>query len=208
MGKWALLHDRRFVEVFDSFQDAAEAAVERFGRGPYLIRQIGSPPITLPASVMYNPVNARGPMWFHSQEGVSGSNLLALFGPTLLVDIGFDPGYRVQVPVMIPVPSVRGIEALVDTGAAESCIDSFLSSQLNLPVIDRRPIYGVGGQQETDIYLAQIHVRSLGFTIYGAFAAVDLAVGGQRHQALIGRTFLRNCTMIYEGRTGSVTISI
>lgn len=62
MGKWALLHDRRFVEVFDSFQDAAEAAVERFGRGPYLIRQIGSPPITLPASVMYNPVNARGPM--------------------------------------------------------------------------------------------------------------------------------------------------
>jgi hypothetical protein len=58
MGKWALLHERHLIETFDSFESAAEAAVERFGRGPYLIRQIGAPPITLPASVMYNPVNA------------------------------------------------------------------------------------------------------------------------------------------------------
>jgi hypothetical protein len=100
------------------------------------------------------------------------------------------------------------VTALVDTGAGESCIDSLLASQLNLPKIDKRKISGSAGEHEVDIYMAQIHVPTLGFTIYGAFAAVHLEAGGQRHKALIGRTFLRNCTMVYEGRTGNVTISI
>jgi|HubBroStandDraft_4_1064222.scaffolds.fasta_scaffold1913826_1 hypothetical protein len=53
-GKWALFYSHKLVDVFDSFDLAAEAAVQNFGRGPYLIRQIGAPPLTLPASVMYN----------------------------------------------------------------------------------------------------------------------------------------------------------
>ena len=144
---------------------------------------------------------------FLNQPGVSGSNLLSLLGPTLLVDIGFDPNFKIGVPIMIPVPAIRGVEALVDTGAGESCIDSLLASQLNLPVIDKKPISGIAGQQQADICMAQIHVPSLGFTIYGAFAAVHLAAGGQRHKALIGRTFLKSCTMHYDGTTGSVVIS-
>jgi hypothetical protein len=54
MGKWVLFHDETFVAIYDSFEKAAEDAVLRFGRGPYLIRQVGAPPMTLPASVMYN----------------------------------------------------------------------------------------------------------------------------------------------------------
>ena len=53
-GKWVLLHNEALIAVYDSFEAAAEDAVKRFGRGPYLIRQVGAPPITLPASVMYN----------------------------------------------------------------------------------------------------------------------------------------------------------
>jgi hypothetical protein len=59
MGKWALLHDRELIASFDSFQAAAEDAVSRFGRGPYLIRQVGAPPLTLPASILYRPVSSR-----------------------------------------------------------------------------------------------------------------------------------------------------
>ena len=47
----------------------------------------------------------------------------------------------------------------------------------------------------------------LNFTIYGMFAGVHLVAGGQIHRALIGRTFLQHYTMVYEGRTGTVTIS-
>jgi hypothetical protein len=57
VGKWALMHSGELISLFDSFEAAAEKAVEKFGRGPYLIRQIGAPPLTLPASVMYHPVN-------------------------------------------------------------------------------------------------------------------------------------------------------
>lgn len=56
LGKWVVVHDQELVEVYDSFEGAAEDAVRRFGRGPYLIRQIGAPPVTLPASVLYRPV--------------------------------------------------------------------------------------------------------------------------------------------------------
>jgi hypothetical protein len=58
MGKWILFHDGKFVEKYDSFEAAAEDAVRRLGRGPYLIRQVGAPDITLPASVVYQSANA------------------------------------------------------------------------------------------------------------------------------------------------------
>ena len=59
MGKWVLIHDEKLVGTYDSFEKAAEDAVAKFGRGPFLVRQVGAPPITLPASVMYNFVYAR-----------------------------------------------------------------------------------------------------------------------------------------------------
>lgn len=55
MGKWVLFRDEKFIGVYESFEIAAQDAVRRFGRGPYLIRQVGAPPVTLPASVMYRP---------------------------------------------------------------------------------------------------------------------------------------------------------
>lgn len=54
MGKWVLFHDAELVSVFEAFEEAAEKAVREYGTGPYLIRQIGSSGITLPASVMYH----------------------------------------------------------------------------------------------------------------------------------------------------------
>lgn len=131
--------------------------------------------------------------------------MLVSHGPSLTVDIGFDGHFR-PVPGAIPKPTAQGIWALVDTGATDSCIDGKLALELGLPIIDRRPIAGVGGLTEVHYHLAQIHVPSLPFTIYGHFAAVDLAAGGQQHRALIGRTFLQHFTMIYTGSTGEVEI--
>lgn len=54
LGKWALVHQRKLVGTFDSFDSAAAEAVREFGRGPYLIRRVGASAVTLPASVMYS----------------------------------------------------------------------------------------------------------------------------------------------------------
>jgi hypothetical protein len=137
--------------------------------------------------------------------GASGSDLLTAYGPTLLVDIGFDPNFDARAGAT-PVAGIQGIHALVDTGASEGCIDSLLAAQLNLPIVDRRMISGVHGGQEVNMHLAQVHVPALRFTLYGTFAGVHLQAGGQMHKALIGRTFLRHYKMVYEGQTGSVTI--
>ena len=141
--------------------------------------------------------------------GASGSELLASLGPTLVVDIGFDSTFDpAQLAAgKLPTPGITGVHGLVDTGASESCIDNLLAAQLNLPIVDRRMIAGSAGSHQVNVYLAQVHVPLLRYTIWGAFAGVDLKAGGQVHSALIGRTFLRGFTMTYEGRTGTVTLS-
>ena len=53
MGEWVLIHDTELVGLYKTFENVAQEAVKRFGAGPYLIRQIGAPNVTLPASVMY-----------------------------------------------------------------------------------------------------------------------------------------------------------
>src|ERR1700674_4058016 len=133
--------------------------------------------------------------------GATGQALLTYYGPTISVDIGFDPNHKPDAAGVwtMPVPGISGVIALVDTGAAECCIDSLLATQLNLPIVDKRPVSGSAGSHEANIHLAQIYVPVLNHTITGRFAAVHLAAGGQVHKALIGRTFLQNFTMTYEG---------
>lgn len=57
-GRWVLLHDGALIDSFETFEAAAADAVSKFGRGPFLIRQVGAPPATLPVSVMYAWPNA------------------------------------------------------------------------------------------------------------------------------------------------------
>jgi len=47
-GKFVVFHGEDFVGAFDDFNKAAAEAVRLFGRGPYLIRQVGVavPPIS------------------------------------------------------------------------------------------------------------------------------------------------------------------
>jgi predicted aspartyl protease len=143
---------------------------------------------------------------FNDGPQVSGSDLLALIGPTLKVNIGFDATYKASGN-KLPVSGIQGVEGLVDTGAQTSCIDNLLATQLGLPIVDRQTIAGSNGAHTANIYQAQVHVPTLHYTIWGTFAGVDLIAGGQRHHALIGRTFLKEFKMVYEGKTGTVTIS-
>lgn len=57
-GKWVVFYGEELAGTYDDFQDAAAETVKRFGRGPYLIRQVGRPPLRLPASVQYRRIYA------------------------------------------------------------------------------------------------------------------------------------------------------
>lgn len=133
-------------------------------------------------------------------------DVLLLYGPTLYVEIGFDPNFRSGSEGQPNLPADL-LPALVDTGASESCIDSALAMKLNLPIVNRMDIAGPQGVSTVNMHLAQIYVPTLHVAVCGHFAGVHLIAGGQTHSALIGRSFLQNFTMIYEGQTGVVTLS-
>lgn len=54
LGKWVVIRDGEIQASCDTFQDAARKAMRRFGRGPYLIRQVGAAPMSLPPSLAYS----------------------------------------------------------------------------------------------------------------------------------------------------------
>jgi predicted aspartyl protease len=139
------------------------------------------------------------------EAGFNDSGSLFRFGPTVYVQIGLDSTYRAegQTPKL---PNVN-LPALVDTGATLSCIDSSLAARLRLPVVDRKSVIGVHGPVQTDFYAAQIYTPALKLVTHGIFAGLPLTSSGQLYYALIGRSFLKDFTMTYEGRTGRVTIS-
>ena len=144
---------------------------------------------------------------------LNGPDALAYRGPTILIDIGFDPAlFGTSLP-SIPgastppaaIPAVQ-VPALLDTGAGESSIDEQLAQQLQLPLIDKQTRVGIGGPTILNVYLA--HIVIPGFvTQYGRFTGVHLQAGGQYHRALIGRSLLKDTVLIYDGRYGTVRLA-
>ena len=59
-NQWVVFHDGQFVGAFLDFETAASTAVERFDVGPYLIRQVGAPPIQLPGGMVFTPAHVLG----------------------------------------------------------------------------------------------------------------------------------------------------
>jgi len=54
LGKFVIVHNGKLAGVYDNFNNAADAALREFGRGPYLIRLVSDDTnTTMPASVAY-----------------------------------------------------------------------------------------------------------------------------------------------------------
>ena len=139
-----------------------------------------------------------------AEAGFTSRHNLVQHGPTISVQIGFDPSYQPSGP--IPNLGTSPRPALVDTGAVATCIDSSLAADLQLPIIGRKTISGVLGAGSVYVHLAQIYIPDLDFVAYGQVNGVHLAAGGQPHAAILGRDFLQYFTMTYVGYTGIVTI--
>ncbi|HXQ53528.1 MAG TPA: retropepsin-like aspartic protease [Stellaceae bacterium] len=134
--------------------------------------------------------------------------LMAYWGPMIEVEIGFDPTYDPAQPQKVPNLVATGVRALIDTGAMMSYIDLSLVGRLQLPEIDKETVAPVlGGPREIVTYLGQIYIPSLAFTVNGHFGGVELIRGHFNAGAVLGREFLINCQLAYDGPSGQVTLS-
>jgi predicted aspartyl protease len=137
-------------------------------------------------------------------------------GPTTAVEIGFNQDLFHSDAAIVQQaiasahaqPPSRLVEALIDTGATDSCIDEELAKELQLPLIDHWDGSGIGGTEKFNVYLGHIRIAALGFIQYGRFMGVKLRAGKQPHQALLGRTVFRDMILVYDGRDGSVRLAI
>ena len=56
--EWVVIHGQDVVGFYGDFQEAAGAAVGQFGRGPYLIKEVGAPEVSIPLSFSTRPMHA------------------------------------------------------------------------------------------------------------------------------------------------------
>jgi hypothetical protein len=130
------------------------------------------------------------------------AQILSQHGPGVPIEIG--QATPAQLTGSQP-PALQAVHALIDTGATHSCVAEQLAQHLHLPVIDRQPVSGVAGSQIHDIYLAQLSIPPLGMSYRGRLIGVQL---GGPYQAIVGRDFLSRVLMIYDGLSGTLTISV
>jgi hypothetical protein len=135
--------------------------------------------------------------------GESAADLLVRLGPTVRVDIGLKSRSPLGEP---PDLALKGVKALIDTGAGGDCIDDDLARRLNLPVHDEGEISGVGGRHPAFIYTARIYVPQLNRLLFQPFTGVKLYEGEQWHRVILGRSFLRQYRLAYDGVSGQVEI--
>jgi predicted aspartyl protease len=145
----------------------------------------------------------------------AGGQLLMFVGPTIKVEVDFDPAFFHTDPAQIhatmvarSVSASQLVDALVDTGAQESCIDEELAKTLQLPLIDQGKASGVGGPDVFNMYLGHIRIVALNHIQYGRFLGVKLREGNQPHRAILGRSVLQAMIFSYDGRTGACTLAM
>ena len=97
--------------------------------------------------------------------------------------------------------------ALIDTGAKRTSVDNCLAEDLGLTVNRMEPVATSAGRDLAPIYdTAKIFFPSLDLLIPLNLVGAKLRPDHQC-DVLLGRDILANYQMIYDGRTGRVTLS-
>ena len=125
------------------------------------------------------------------------------------------PVFRAVLSIARPQQKAMGLkdrdsnfisgEALIDTGASLSCFDITAAQRLGLPVIGRVHIASATDPASfAPLFLGELEVEAMPSLFkYGVGAHLK----NQGLIALVGRNFLRSCTIFYNGPEGAVTLT-
>lgn len=125
------------------------------------------------------------------------SELLQLEGPTIPIVVRGEPGQRnFQAGYRDEFPT----NAIIDTGASEVCIDYRIAHALDLRAVDQRTIQTVGGPILVQVFLGLLEVPGLKYRKLTRLYAPK--VERVNYNALLGRSFLKDFYVTFEGPTG------
>ena len=134
---------------------------------------------------------------------------LVMQGPLVQVIIGLAASLATQLIQQgqaVPNP-VSGM-GLLDTGASTTCIDDSVAQSMGLPVIDVVQMMSAShASSPANVYPIQLQLIGTPIRVE-VQRALGAELKGQGIIALIGRDFLANCTLFYNGAIGGLTLSI
>lgn len=132
---------------------------------------------------------------------------MQLTGPCVQVLIGLASSMvqtLTQNGQTVPVPQAG--RALIDTGASITCIDDDLAKKLGLPVLDVVQMVSASHTTPANVYPVQIEVVGVGISVQ-VLRCMGAKLSQQGIAALIGRDFLVNGLLVYNGVVGAITLS-
>jgi hypothetical protein len=92
------------------------------------------------------------------------------------------------------------LKGIIDTGASAICVDSRITKRLGLVASNRKPVQMADGRLETaTIYTARLQIPALGFDDLVQVFAIEMKSHAPVSRVLIGRSFLRNYIVNYNG---------
>jgi predicted aspartyl protease len=130
-------------------------------------------------------------------------------GPCAQVAIGLsDQVAQELIKRNEPVPAPTVGLALIDTGSSSSCIDEETAKGMGLPVVGVANLASAShSSHAANQYPIKIDLQGVKFA-FNVPNAIGAPLKCQNLIAIIGRDVLQRCCLIYNGATGSITLSI
>ena len=107
-------------------------------------------------------------------------------------------------PIPAPIPG----QALLDTGASISAIDSNAVVNLGINPIGVTSVYTSGGVVQQNIYPIRFVFPAIGMLTIDFNAVIGSDLQPQGIIALVGRDVLSHCLLVYNGPAGMCSVSI
>jgi hypothetical protein len=112
------------------------------------------------------------------------------------------------------IPAPISLRAIIDTGADSTCVDGPSVASLGLEIsgitlANRPALGGLGPVIEYDVSLTLIHPSGdpRKDFVLRAYPVIELPLGSLGFQALIGRDFLSQCQLFYDGPGNSFSLA-
>lgn len=96
--------------------------------------------------------------------------------------------------------------AMIDTGASITAIDAVLAQKIGLVQTGSAPIVGVTGEMDQPVYAAQLMLEKPSVAL-DPWKMVGSPLNGQGFDVLLGRDFLEQLTLVYDGSSGNFTLA-
>jgi hypothetical protein len=136
--------------------------------------------------------------------GLAGSGTaLQREGPRIAIEIGVPialAGFLRRSGLPVP-PAQRGF-ALIDTGASITAVDEGVVAALGIQPIGQMKLSTPSQSRAAWLYATRLTCAGIAMPVLDVLDIVGCTLQPQGFIALLGRNFLRNVVLVYDGPTG------